>query len=118
MPFAPLATLAVVVPFLSVMVMVAPSLVCVTVATGLNPSAPSWPSAPSKSPRSAAATRFSLAVSAASAAALAASAASVVISVACSYALMASTNSVNPSSCSPPPTMTGSTRIVKTREEM
>ena len=31
---------------------------------------------------------------------------------------MASTNSVNPSSCSSPPTTTGSTRIVNTRELM
>jgi hypothetical protein len=35
---------AVVVPFLSVMVMVAPSAVCAIVAVGLKPSAPSAPS--------------------------------------------------------------------------
>ena len=40
----PLWMSAVVVPFLSVMVMVAPSAVCVTVAVGLNPSAPAAPS--------------------------------------------------------------------------
>ncbi len=40
-PFTPLATSAVVVPFLSVMVMVQPPSVCVTVAVGLKPSAPS-----------------------------------------------------------------------------
>ena len=78
---------AVVVPFLSVMVMVAPDAVCVTVAIGLNPSTPS---APSKSPRS-------FAASTSAAAALAAAAASVEISSACSYAAMASTNSVKPS---------------------
>ncbi len=51
-----------VVPFLSVIVMVQPPSVAVTVAVGLKPSTPSWPSAPSKSPRSAAAVRVSRAV--------------------------------------------------------
>jgi hypothetical protein len=114
-PFAPFVTLAAVMPFLSVMVMVQPPSVWVTVAVGLKPSVPS---APSKSPRSAAAIRFSLAVFANVAAAFAAVAASVVISVACSYAFIASMNSVNPSSDSSPPITTGSMQIVNTRELM
>lgn len=82
------------------------------------PSVPSNPSAPLKAPLSAAALRSAAACSAAWAASLAAMAASVAMLPAFSYAWIASTNRVKPSSESVSPTSTGSTRIWKVRVEM